>query len=142
MRRDHFSIGAFMFAFGVAMGAFGAHGLEGRISNHYLDVWKKACDYWMYASLGVMSVSAFVQNKETNIVANEKVLNRVLGKWGLMTWSIIGAIIFSFSLWILALNEILGTSFRKLGFITPIGGSLLIVVWLLTGSTILGKQHK
>jgi uncharacterized membrane protein YgdD (TMEM256/DUF423 family) len=138
MRRDHFSIGAFMFAFGVAMGAFGAHGLEGRISNHYLDVWKKACDYWMYASLGVMSVSAFVQNKDKE----NDLSSKIFGKWGNLTLAILGVSIFSISLWLLAMNELCGKGLRKLGMITPIGGIMMIVAWLLIAKNVYSLNRR
>ncbi len=132
MRRNYFSIGAIMFAMGVGMGAFGAHGLEGKISTHYIDVWRKACEYWMYTSLGVMAVTAFVQNKEKE----DDIASKIFGTWGILSWAIIGAGIFSISLWLLAMNELWGTSLRKLGMVTPIGGSIMIVAWILISKNI------
>jgi uncharacterized membrane protein YgdD (TMEM256/DUF423 family) len=127
MKRNYFALGALMFAIGVGMGALGAHGLEGRISDHYLDVWKKASEYWMYSALGTMSVSAFVQNKDQN-----EVLAYTFFRFGgLLTWAILGSFIFSISLWVLVINELWGLGLRKLGMITPIGGVMMIVSWII-----------
>jgi uncharacterized membrane protein YgdD (TMEM256/DUF423 family) len=133
MKRNHFALGAFMFAMGVAMGALGAHGLEGKISDHYLDVWKKASEYWMYSALGTMSVTAFVHNKDQN----EALANSFFRFGGLLTWAILGSFIFSISLWVLAMNEIWGSGLKKLGMITPIGGVMMIVSWVLIGFKLL-----
>jgi uncharacterized membrane protein YgdD (TMEM256/DUF423 family) len=133
MKRNHFALGAFMFAMGVAMGALGAHGLEGKISDHYLDVWKKASEYWMYSALGTMSVTAFVHNKDQN----EALANSFFRFGGLLTWAILGSFIFSISLWVLAMNEIWGSGLKKLGMITPIGGVMMIVAWVLIGFKVL-----
>lgn len=133
MKRNHFALGAFMFAMGVAMGALGAHGLEGEISEHYLDVWKKASEYWMYSALGTMSVTAFVHNKDQN----EALAHSFFRFGGLLTWAILGTFIFSISLWVLAMNELWGSGLKKLGMITPIGGVMMIVAWVLMGLKVL-----
>lgn len=133
MKRNHFALGAIMFAVGVAMGALGAHGLEGKISTHYLDVWRKASEYWMYSALGVMSVVAFVHNKEEN----DALARSFFRFGGLLTWAILGAFIFSISLWVLAMNELWGSGLKKLGMVTPIGGVMMIVAWLLIGIKVL-----
>ena len=41
-------LGAINGFLAVALGAFGAHGLEGKISDHYLGVWQKAVQYQMF----------------------------------------------------------------------------------------------
>ncbi len=129
MRRNFFGIGACMFAFGVAMGAMGAHGLEGKISMHYIEVWRKASEYWMYSALAILATAAFIHNREDE----NKTARAFFGKWGLMFWAFLGAAIFSFSLWILALNELFGVNLKKLGMITPIGGVIMITTWLVVG---------
>ena len=55
----------------------------------------------------------------------------------------IGVVLFSFSIYALALNELTTFDFKKIGFITPIGGTILIVGWILFGYYILtNKSHK
>jgi uncharacterized membrane protein YgdD (TMEM256/DUF423 family) len=133
MRRNYFGVGAFMIAVGVAMGAMGAHGLEGKISTHYLDVWKKGSEYWMYSALAIMATSSFIHNREDET----QVAHDFFGKWGLLFWALLGTGIFSITLWLLSLNELLGENLKKLGMITPIGGVMMIVSWFFIGLRIL-----
>ncbi|MCR2804369.1 DUF423 domain-containing protein [Paenibacillus soyae] len=110
---NYFLIGAVGAALAIALGAFGAHGLEGQISEHYLDVFETGVRYHMYAALSLMLIS---------------VMDKLLGesRKALIGGRLIlsGMIIFSGSLYILAL-----TSFSKLGMVTPIGGVLMLTGW-------------
>ena len=106
-----FAYASFCLALSIALGAMGAHALEPRISAHYLDVWKTAGTYFAYQALALMAASTMVSFN---------------------TWikiSIVGSWIFSGSLWVLALNELLSPSLKILGAITPIGGVLMIAGW-------------
>jgi len=109
-----FIIGAFNAALAIALGAFGAHGLEDRVSEHYLEVFETGVRYHMYSALGLMLVSLlakFVQ--ESKLLLN--------GAWLLLA----GMLIFSVSLYILVL-----TGYSKLGMITPIGGVAMVAGWI------------
>jgi uncharacterized membrane protein YgdD (TMEM256/DUF423 family) len=112
-----FAYASCCLALSIALGAMGAHALEPRISAHYLDVWKTAGTYFSYQALALMAASNFATSKA----------------W--IKTSIIGSWIFSGSLWILALNEILSPSLKILGAITPIGGVLMIAGWAGLGWT-------
>ena len=111
------ALGCLMIATTVALGAMGAHTLEDAISARYLEVWKTASLYFALNGLGLLAIS--------NIAPTIKGLHIKL--------IILGSFIFSVSLWILALNEILSPALRKLGAITPVGGVLMIVGWTLIG---------
>src|SRR5699024_337187 len=106
-------IGAINAMIAVAAGAFGAHGLENKLSAKYLDIWEKATTYQMYHALGLILIG---------IVSGTTTANLNIAGW-LMTF---GIVFFSGSLYILALTQI-----KVLGAITPIGGVLFIVSWLL-----------
>ncbi|PKE17230.1 DUF423 domain-containing protein [Macrococcoides caseolyticum] len=106
-------IGAVNAMLAVALGAFGAHGLEGKLSEKYMDVWDKATTYQMYHALGIIVIA--ILNGTTKMNLNT-------AGW-LMT---LGIIFFSGSLYILALTQI-----KVLGAITPIGGVLFIVGWVM-----------
>ena len=106
-----------MIATSIALGAMGAHTLEGSISARYLEVWKTASLYFALNGLGFIAIA--------NISPSIKGLYIKL--------IILGSFIFSVSLWILALNEIISPALRKLGAITPVGGVLMIVGWILIG---------
>lgn len=107
-------IGAINALFSVACGAFGAHGLEGKLSEHYLEVWETACRYQMYHGLGIILLG---------------VLKQVTGiqLFGTAGWvMLIGIILFSGSLFVLATSGI-----KILGAVTPIGGVFFIASWVM-----------
>ncbi|WP_458411611.1 DUF423 domain-containing protein [Schinkia sp. CFF1] len=108
-------VGAIMAFLSVALGAFGAHGLQGRISAHMLDVWEKGVDYQMFHAVGLFIV-AFAADKWRNS--------------RLVTWSgffiFLGIILFSGSLYALST-----TGISILGIITPFGGVSFLAGWVL-----------
>ncbi len=110
-------LGSLMMAISIALGAMGAHTLEGAISARYLDVWKTASLYFALNGLGFMAVSSHAEST----------------KGIYLKITILGAFIFSVSLWFLALNELISPALRKLGAITPIGGLLMIIGWAMIG---------
>ncbi|MGT0197922.1 DUF423 domain-containing protein [Staphylococcus aureus] len=98
----------------VGTGAFGAHGLQGKISDHGSSVWKKATTYQMYHGLALLIIIGVISGT-TSINVN----------WA--GWLIFaGIIFFSGSLYILVLTQI-----KVLGAITPIGGVLFIIGWIM-----------
>lgn len=113
-------VGASMLALGVLLGAVAAHSLEKSISAHYLDVWKTASLYFLYNSIAFIAVGIFAINMQEKCCSFRGI-----------NLAFIGTCIFSVSLWILALNEMIHPSLKKLGAITPIGGVLMIVGWSL-----------
>ncbi|MFD2117106.1 DUF423 domain-containing protein [Paenibacillus yanchengensis] len=123
MKINYFTIGAFSATLAIALGAFGAHGLEGKITEHYIQVFETGVRYHMYSSLGLMLIGLL-----SKIVANNK--SFINGAHFILA----GTIIFSGSLYILSL-----TSFSKLGMITPIGGVAMIIGWCMVAISA-GKQ--
>ncbi|QRN50803.1 DUF423 domain-containing protein [Macrococcoides bohemicum] len=105
-------IGAINAMMAVACGAFGAHGLEGKLSEKYMAVWEKATTYQMYHALGLIAIGILNGTTKLNLNA---------AGW-MMT---LGIVFFSGSLYILALTQI-----KILGAITPIGGVLFIAAWV------------
>ena len=91
-------------ALAVALGAFGAHALNTRIDPHMLANFETGVRYQMYAALALM------------------VLGTQAGQVRAPLPILLGALIFSVSLYVLALSGV-----RWLGAITPIGGVLMIV---------------
>lgn len=106
-------LGALCTMMAVGTGAFGAHGLEGKLSDKYMSVWEKAVNYQMYHGLGLIMIG---------IISGTTSINVNWAGWLLF----FGIVLFSGSLYILALTQI-----RILGAITPIGGVLFIVGWLM-----------
>ncbi len=106
-------IGASVCALAVLAGAFGAHGLKARLDPASLELWETAARYFVYSGLGLIAVGLAGQ-----------AIGRPLGGAGgsLLT----GSLIFSGTVAALALGGP-----RWLGAITPIGGTLMIVGFVL-----------
>ncbi|GIN86442.1 UPF0382 membrane protein YwdK [Heyndrickxia sporothermodurans] len=108
-------IGAINAFLSVALGAFGAHGLEGKLEPKYLEIWKTGVNYQMFHALGLLAIGIIAGNIQGS---------------SLMSWSgwlmFIGIILFSGSLYILSLTKV-----GILGAITPLGGVAFLVAWVL-----------
>ena len=102
-------------ALAVVAGAFGAHGLETRLSEEMLEIYEVAVRYHMYHAIALLAVAAGAGNLWRS-------------KWARPAcWAFIAGIaVFSGTLYALALTEM-----RWLGAITPIGGVALIAGWVL-----------
>lgn len=100
---SYLSAGALLAALGVALGAFGAHGLKTRLDPQLLVTFETGVRYQMYAALALLALAPQV--------AQARGLCLLL----------VGALIFSGTLYVLAL-----TGLRWLGAVTPLGGALMI----------------
>lgn len=97
----------------VGFGAFGAHGLRGRISPEMLSVFEIGVRYQMYHALAILLVAAL----------SGRIEGRLLPAAG---WAFTAGIaVFSGSLYVLAL-----TGITTLGAVTPIGGVAFLVGWV------------
>jgi uncharacterized membrane protein YgdD (TMEM256/DUF423 family) len=119
-------VGAVLGGIGVIAGAFGAHGLEGKIDSRGLEVWETAAKYQMYHAPALLAVGILLLTGRGGMTIN------LAGCFFLL-----GVLIFSGTLYALAL-----TGIRWLGAITPIGGLALIAGWFLLafGSTPVFKE--
>lgn len=100
---------------GVAVGAFGAHILKQRLSPDMLAIFEVGVRYQMYHVLA-MGLAVWIST-----------LSPAMNQWGISAGYLflIGIIIFSGSLYLLAL-----TGVKTWGAITPIGGLLFLLGWL------------
>lgn len=112
-----FILGCISAFLSVALGAFGAHGLEGRVSEKMLEVWKTAVTYQMFHAVGLF-VAAFLLMKLPNTA--------LISTAGWMM--VAGTVLFSGSLYVLSLSGI-----KVLGAITPLGGLAFLAAWALLG---------
>lgn len=113
MRSNFIAISALCGFLGVAMGAFGAHGLKTVITAELLQVYKTAVDYQMWHALALGLIAIFqLQSPESALL-----------KWA--GWlMLIGIILFSGSLYLLSILNV-----RWLGIITPFGGVAFLLAW-------------
>jgi uncharacterized membrane protein YgdD (TMEM256/DUF423 family) len=97
---------------GVALGAFGAHGLKSRLEPDLLAAFETGVRYQMYHALALCAAAWGWA--------------RWPGRWfALAGWAFIaGIVIFSGSLYLLAV-----TGQRWLGAVTPLGGLAFIAGW-------------
>ena len=109
-----FAIASFMMALGIALGAFGAHALKSILDEYSLKIYNTGIQYHFYNTLGLFAATFIYALKPDS----KKIF---ISLWLI----IIGMIIFSFSLYFLAILNM-----PILGAITPIGGTLLIIAWL------------
>ena len=100
----------------IILGAFGAHGLKELISVESQQTFETGVRYQMYHAILLL----FVGNTSN---VQEKY------KKTLFYFIMLGVILFSGSIYCLATNTLTGFDFKKLGFLTPIGGLLLILSW-------------
>ena len=113
MERVFFGLGALSAGLAVALGAFAAHGLRGRLSPEALVTFETGARYHMYHALALLAVA-----------------------WAAARWPggttsaagwlfVAGTVLFSGSLYLLAV-----TGVRTLGAITPFGGLAFIAGWI------------
>lgn len=103
---------------GVALGAFGAHGLRDRLPENLLNAFQTGVQYQLWHTAALIGVALLLLRWP------EGTLFRVSG--GLF---VAGILLFSGSLYALALSGI-----GKLGIITPFGGVAFLLAWLCLGA--------
>tara|TARA_B100001559_G_C16187933_1_gene478534 strand:+ start:84 stop:452 length:369 start_codon:yes stop_codon:yes gene_type:complete len=112
--KGYIIIASLFAALAILFGAFGSHALKERLSAQSLEVYDIATRYLMFHALGIFLIAllGFQLPKESLEIP--------------VIMMIGGTSIFSGSLYLIAMLD-----FKKLGMVTPIGGLLLIVSWLL-----------
>lgn len=100
---------------GVAMGAFGAHGLKGKLAADLMAAFQTAVQYQLWHTLAVLAIACLWRSSPDSRLAG---------------WSagamLVGILLFCGSLFALSLTEQ-----RWLGSITPLGGVCFLSGWLL-----------
>lgn len=109
-----FAVGALFSATGIGAGAFGAHALKGQLTPEDMAIFDTASRYLSIQSIGLIGI-ALLMSRIDNGALKIAALAMTLG-----------ILIFSGSLFALV-----ATGTRWLGAITPIGGVLMIVAWIL-----------
>ena len=112
MDRTFLLVGALAGVVGVALGAFAAHGLRGRLSPEMLAVFETGVRYHMYHALALLLTAAIMGRVTGRLI--------VAAGWFLTA----GIVLFSGSLYLLAT-----TGVTILGAITPLGGVAFLLGW-------------
>lgn len=114
-------IAALFVASAIVLGAFGAHSLRSVLSEEMLKVYNTSVQYQFYNSFGLFAATFIYMLKPFS--------KKILISCYLI---IVGTLIFSVSLYLLTILNI-----PVLGAITPIGGTLQIIAYLLLSFGIL-----
>ncbi len=102
----------------IALGAFGAHGLKQLISVEAQQTFETGVRYQMYHALLLLFVGS-----TTVIKTKSKTIIYYL--------VVVGVLFFSGSIYGLATMDVTNINFKSIGFITPIGGLLLLTAWVI-----------
>ncbi len=122
---NYTALGAAALGLAVAFGAFGAHGLLGRLDAYQMGLWEKAVFYHFVHALGMLITS-------------------VLPKTGVVTLSTTSRVCFLFAVGLLlfcgSLYTLAVTGFRTLGALTPVGGLAWIGAWFWLAGAALRRR--
>lgn len=112
----------------VILGAFGAHGLEDKISAYHIGTWKTANEYHFYHTFALLFLSTFSRAKTLSIRVSFIAFT-------------IGILLFSGSLYVLSVRTLIGIeSTSILGPITPLGGLFFMIGWI--GLFVAAVKHR
>jgi uncharacterized membrane protein YgdD (TMEM256/DUF423 family) len=107
-------LGSLFMFLGVALGAFGAHALKGKLDAYALDVFKTGVLYQMIHALGLFAVAWL-----STVVSDPRI------SWaGILM--VAGILLFSGSLYIISFSGV-----KAFGAITPLGGLCFLAAWML-----------
>ena len=117
MKNTVLSLAGFFILFAIILGAFGAHSLKSHLNSDELNSLQTGIQYQLFHGLTLLILGFHFDkiNKASSITS------------GIVS----GTILFSGSIYLLTLDQILGINLEFLWPVTPIGGMILIFSWLL-----------
>jgi uncharacterized membrane protein YgdD (TMEM256/DUF423 family) len=116
MNNKIITIAAFFGMTAIILGAFGAHALKKVLNFDQLATFETGVKFQMYHALFLLFIGL-------NAHMAKKIKKTILNL------TILGVIFFSGSIYLLATDSLNTFNFKVIGFITPIGGLLLIGSW-------------
>jgi uncharacterized membrane protein YgdD (TMEM256/DUF423 family) len=118
---------AFLGMVAIILGAFGAHALKKVLTPEQLISFETGVRYQMYQAFFLF----FLATQNDILEKTKKTI---------FTLILSGTLFFSGSIYLLSTTGITGVNFKPIGFITPIGGLLLIIAWGILGYSILKSR--
>jgi uncharacterized membrane protein YgdD (TMEM256/DUF423 family) len=116
MNKKLIATGALFGMIAIILGAFGAHALKNVLLPEQLITFETGVRYQMYHALFLIFIGILTDLSEK---AKKTIYYLV----------VFGIVLFSGSIYLLATNTLTSFDFKVIGFVTPIGGLLLIVAW-------------
>lgn len=123
------STGAILGMIAIILGAFGAHALKKVLSIEQLSTFETGVRYQMYHALFLLFFGLMKDIPQKT----KKVIYFLV---------LFGVILFSGSIYLLATNALTSFDFKIIGFVTPIGGLLLILGWGVLLMNIMNKKSQ
>ncbi|MAU25817.1 MAG: hypothetical protein CMH48_04250 [Muricauda sp.] len=127
MNKTILATGLVLGVLAIILGAFGAHGLKKVLTADELGTFETGVRYQMYQALFLLFLSMLPK------VADDT------KKWVFYA-IVIGVALFSLSICFLATNKLTAFDFRKIGWITPVGGLFMIAGWVYLIISVLAKK--
>ena len=106
-------------AVAVIIGAFGAHGLKGKIAPEALVSFDTGVKYQFYHVFALLATGSFFSQNPSKYLS--------YAAW----FFAVGIVLFSGSIYFLSTREIHGLQSTLIGIVTPIGGVFFIGGWAL-----------
>jgi len=120
MQKLFLIIGTLLGGLSVALGAFGAHGLKKIVAPETVTIYQTGVQYQMYHAIALLLVG----------ILSERIFNNFIQSAGF--FFLTGIVLFSGSLYLIvsmhAMNKTVPT---LIGIMTPVGGLLFILGWVL-----------
>lgn len=111
-------IGGIYGLLSIILGAFGAHAFKKILSLERLESFETGVRYMMYSAFFLLFIGWIFKFDTSS------------EKW--ISWlMILGTLLFSVSIYLLAFQDYLGMNLKFLGPITPIGGAMMISSWAM-----------
>lgn len=126
MTRIYPSIAAFLGMLTIILGAFGAHALKDQLEPESLQSFETGVRYMMFHVLGILLI-------------NFSPLLSQRSKTRISQFFLIGIVLFSGSIFVIATGMIQA---KTIWFITPLGGLLFVLGWLIAAISFLKSNDK
>ncbi len=111
-------LGSVLFMTAIILGAFGAHALKELLSIEKLQSFEVGVRYQFYVSIVLLLFG----------LLNEKIPFNLSG---FFIFQIVGIFMFSGSIYLLSLEQIVSLNLKFLGPVTPLGGLMMILGWII-----------
>jgi uncharacterized membrane protein YgdD (TMEM256/DUF423 family) len=127
MNRTITATGIGMIMLAIILGAFGAHALKEVLTPERLTSFETGVKYQMYHGLAFLIIGLLADRFSFSVKS-------------FFTVALIGNVLFSGSIYLLAMQDVIGIKMSFLGPITPLGGGFLIIAWGMLLVKTLGKD--
>ena len=111
----------------IVLGAFGAHGLKSMVTADKVASYTTGVTYQMYHTLFLLFIGT------TSLLTAKS-------KKQIFILTLIGVVLFSFSIYFLSTASITGIDIGSIAFVTPIGGVFLIAAWVMAAIKVIGQK--